>query len=362
VLGIQNVQDTVIDNTLYMDRACRVAARGLGIVAPNPSVGCLILDKNGRLVAISRTQDGGRPHAESVALAIAGHAAKGGVAFVTLEPCAHEGTTPSCARLLVEAGIKSVVIGVSDPDPRTAGRGEALLRKAGLYVVVLNHEGAFHVTQGFMCRLIRHRPFVTLKIAVTQNGYMRTPANSSPAITGTTVKNRVHLMRAEHDGLITGIGTVLEDNPALTCRLPGMQDMSPKVYILDRKARFQAGSQLDRMGTEILSLEPAQLKLAFNKVLTDLDAKTVLEYLAGQGINRLMIEAGPILSRHFLASGFVDEIVMFKAPHDVIADETMVKHGDLDYMQFNEVIKGFELKVEEQLDKDLMCLWRRKDI
>ena len=361
MLGTHKSKDRALKSAFYMDKACRVAARGLGRVAPNPSVGCVILDQDDELIALARTHNGGRPHAEYSALNMAGAGAKGGAAYVTLEPCAHEGETPSCARLLIEAGLKRVVIGISDPDSRTSGRGIEMLTNAGVEVELLEHTGAQTITQGFVSRVLYQRPFTTLKIAVSKNGYMRTAKGQSPQITGDGVKRIVHLMRADHDAILTGIGTALADDPALDCRLQGMADFSPNVYVLDRHGRFSADLQLDGTRTEVLSLGVLTGITASQTMLGDLEAKTVLEYLGFKGVNRLMIEAGPRVAAHFLSSGLIDEIVLFRAPFDLIPDESMAKCGDLDYMRFSQFIADFDVVMERSVDQDLMCVWRKRN-
>ncbi len=311
-----------IDN-MFMDFACRLARRGQGCVSPNPSVGCVIVAADGMMCALARTADGGRPHAEMQALDQI-DSALGATAYVTLEPCAHEGSTPSCARLLAAAGLKRVVIGCLDPDPRTAGRGQAILQEAGVEVCVLDTQQVKRVQAGFLYRIQKGRPFVTLKLAMSADGFMRTADADRPHITGAEVQRRVHMMRSENDAILTGIGTVLHDDPQLTSRLEGLR--SPIPYIADSKGRFPTGCKLDRSDAVILTTSSQrEANQARVLPLEDMEISTILSQLAADGINWLMVEAGPGLSRSVLQSDCVDRLVVFSAPH------TIALSGQSDY-------------------------------
>src|ERR1041385_5995279 len=206
-------------DAFHMRHALTLARRALGRVAPNPAVGCVIVSRDGRVLGRGWTAPGGRPHAETIALAQAGAAAKGATAYVTLEPCAHQGQTPPCAEALVRAGVKRVVATVTDPDPRVRGKGFATLRAAGIEVMecVLERE-AREVNRGFFLRIEKDRPLITLKIAQSRDGKTIPPPGATRWITNEESRRFGHLLRAQHDAILVGVETVLADDPELTCR------------------------------------------------------------------------------------------------------------------------------------------------
>ena len=211
---------------------------------PNPAVGCVIV-RDDRVVGRGWTQPGGRPHAETEALARAGAAAEGATAYVTLEPCCHWGRTPPCADALIAAGVARVVVAVEDPDPRVAGGGIARLRAAGIAVEAgLGAAEAAEINAGFFLRVRHGRPLVTLKLATSLDGRIATPIGESRWITGPAARERAHLLRATHDAILVGTGTVIADDPQLTCRLPGLADHSPVRVALDRQLRIPLEAHL----------------------------------------------------------------------------------------------------------------------
>src|SRR6266853_3702784 len=221
-----------------MRAALGLARRGLGRVWPNPAVGCVIV-KDGRAVGRGWTQPGGRPHAETEALARAAAAAHGATAYVTLEPCCHWGRTPPCADALIAAGLGRVVVALEDPDPRVAGGGVARLRAAGIAVEAgLGAAEAAEINAGFFQRVRLGRPLVTLKLATSLDGRIATASGESRWITGAPARERAHLLRATHDAILVGTDTVLTDDPQLTCRLPGLASRSPVRIVLDRQLRI----------------------------------------------------------------------------------------------------------------------------
>src|SRR5882724_5724649 len=235
------------DDIGHMRHALRLAARALGHVAPNPAVGCVIVADDGCIVGRGQTQAGGRPHAETVALSQAGKLARGATAYVTLEPCAHHGQTPPCADALVAAGIARVVGATIDPDARVAGTGFARLESAGVKVTrgVLEAE-ARALNLGFFRRVTEGRPLVALKIAQSADGYVADAQGNSRWITSEAARRHGHLLRARHDAILVGVGTVLADDPALTCRLPGLEHRSPLRIVLDSHLRMPLTSKLVR--------------------------------------------------------------------------------------------------------------------
>lgn len=288
-----------------MNRALRLARRGLGRVAPNPAVGCVIV-RDGQVIGEGRTQNGGRPHAETVAIDMALveqskeiKTLKGATAYVTLEPCAHHGKTGPCAEALIESGISKVVVAMRDPDPRVSGRGLARLSEAGIEVVTDVCSGmARELNAGFILKVTQGRPLVTLKLAVSQNGMMRRPANEDPAITSVQAQRRMHLIRAEHDAILVGAGTFKNDHPSLTCRLPGMAADSPDPFVASR------------------SLDKSDLPEHWN-LLQHAHPSEMLEVLAEAGVTRLMLEGGPKLAKAFLSANLVDRLAIFQAPFDL---------------------------------------------
>ncbi|HLO75282.1 MAG TPA: bifunctional diaminohydroxyphosphoribosylaminopyrimidine deaminase/5-amino-6-(5-phosphoribosylamino)uracil reductase RibD [Magnetospirillum sp.] len=314
----------------HMRAALGLARRGLGNVWPNPAVGCVIV-KDGRVVGRGWTQPGGRPHAETEALAMAGEAARGGVAYVTLEPCSHHGKTPPCAESLIKAGVARVVAATEDTDPRVSGRGVAMLRQAGIEVSVgLCGDEARELNAGFFLVQREGRPLVTLKVASTLDGRIATHSGESKWITGAAARQAAHLLRAEHDVIMVGSGTVLADDPELTCRLPGLEDRSPVRVVLDGRMRLPLTSRLVTTANEIptwlLTLEdgPAARIEAFQDSGVDVvevpagpdrtvDLAAAMVALAESGVTRVLVEGGAHLSAGLLRAGLVDRLVWFRS-------------------------------------------------
>ena len=281
----------------FMDYALRLGRRALGTTAENPNVGCVIV-KDGRIAGVGWTQPGGRPHAETEALAMAGGLARGATAYVTLEPCSHHGRTPPCAEALVQAGIVRVVTAIVDPDPRVSGGGHAILRAAGVAVESgLGAEEARRDLGGFLTRITKKCPHVILKMALSTDGKIAAGPGIRTAITGPEVKARVHLLRAQCDAIVVGMDTVLVDDPKLTCRLPGLEDRSPRPFVMSRTRELPAASHLAQRGAEILRGSIAE----------------TLAELGKRAINRLMVEGGAALARSFLEAGLVDGIQLFRS-------------------------------------------------
>ncbi|HXJ01016.1 MAG TPA: bifunctional diaminohydroxyphosphoribosylaminopyrimidine deaminase/5-amino-6-(5-phosphoribosylamino)uracil reductase RibD [Micropepsaceae bacterium] len=317
------------DDIRHMRHALRLAERGLGDVAPNPSVGCVIVSRDGRVVGRGWTQTGGRPHAETVALAQAGEQARGACVYVTLEPCAHHGQTPPCANALIAAGVSRVVGAISDPDPRVAGAGFARLENAGIEVTrgVLEAE-AGALNHGFFKRVTEGRPMVALKIAQSADGYVADAHGNSKWITGERARAHGHLMRAKHDAILVGLGTVLADDPALTCRLPGLESRSPTRIVLDSKLQIPAGSQLVRTakerpvivfttakdGGEALSATGVQIERVAADKEGRPDVAVVLQTLGNRGLTRVLVEGGPAIHAAFLKRNLADMIHIYRAP------------------------------------------------
>lgn len=317
-----------------MDAALRLARRGLGTAWPNPAVGCVIV-RHGVVVGRGWTQPGGRPHAETEALKQAGAAARGASAFVTLEPCAHHGQTPSCAAALVAAGVDRVVAAVVDPDPRVSGRGFEILRRAGITVVVgVGAVAARRLNAGFFLRLGARRPLVTLKVAASLDGRIATRTGASQWITGAVARRRGHLLRATHDAILLGIGTALADDPRLTCRLPGYRRRHPLVRIvLDSRLRLSPESVLVRTAAQegpLWLLHGPDADMGRRAALAacpsvrlfpiadgdsggGLSIIAALRALADQGLTRVLAEGGGRVAAALLRAGCVDDLIWFGA-------------------------------------------------
>ena len=352
-----------------------MARRNEGLTADNPSVGCL-LERDDQVIATGVTALGGRPHAEAIALQRAGDAARGATAYVTLEPCAHHGRTPPCADALVRAGVRRVVAATRDPFKRVDGRGFARLREAGVEVAIADGalaDEARDAIAGFLSAVERGRPHVLLKLAVSAEGYLGR-AGERVAITGTAAFRRTHLMRARCDAILVGVGTVLADDPSLTCRLPGMGDRSPRRIVLDPRARTPSDSQLARssraISTRILVAPDAPAdrckRLGLQGcTVTPLDVgadgrfdrRAVLDVLNRFAIQTVMIEGGAQVARAFLDAGVVDEIALFEGR--AIGDDPSTAPPVASPLRATEVPPGFRVARTLALGADRLTLLRR---
>lgn len=319
------------DDPRWMDYALRLGRRALGTTAENPNVGCVIV-KNGQVQGVGWTQPGGRPHAETEALAMAGEAARGATAYVTLEPCAHHGRTGPCAKALVRAGVVRVVSALEDPDPRVSGAGHAILRAAGGTVETgMGAAEARRDLAGFLTRIIRKRPYVILKLAVSADGKIAARTGEKTAITGPEANARVHLLRAQCDAVLVGMGTVPIDDPLLTCRLPGLEARSPQPFV------FGHGG-----------LSPS-LKLSTRGAI-------VVHDLSGMDhVNRLLVEGGARVARHFLDQGIVDEFQIFRSPVKLGPQGVDAVSG----MSLEQAVQPFVMREEERLGLDTLTVYSR---
>jgi diaminohydroxyphosphoribosylaminopyrimidine deaminase / 5-amino-6-(5-phosphoribosylamino)uracil reductase len=303
----------------HMAAALSLAARNLGQVWPNPAVGCVIVDAAGHVVGRGFTQRGGRPHAETEALKMAGDRARGGTAYVTLEPCSHHGKTPPCAEALVAAGIKRCVAAIEDPDPRVSGRGLAKLRDIGIAVATgVLAEQARDLNIGFLTHITKGRPFVALKLATSLDGRMATRTGDSRWITGDAARAFGHRLRATHDAIAVGSGTVLADDPELTCRIPGLEHRSPVRLVFDRRGRIPTTAKVLAGGppTWVAGEAPWKVKneAQFIEIKKDSSLLGVLMKLGEAGLTRILVEGGAILATALLKAGLVDRLYWFRAP------------------------------------------------
>ncbi len=323
----------------YMSRALALAVRGLYTTDPNPRVGCVLV-RDGDVVGEGWHACAGEPHAEAHALQQAGERAAGATAYVTLEPCRHHGRTPPCSEALIEAGVRRVVAAMTDPDPRTAGAGFAQLRAAGIEVESgLLEAEAVALNPGFVSRHRRRRPYMRCKLGMTLDGRTATVSGESRWITSAAARRDVQRLRARSSAIVSGIGTVIADDPSLTvrtdelfagddaagCELP--RSRQPLRVIVDSRLGIPADARL------FTQPGPLMIAAAVDRVRADLqgrvgveicrlaanadgrvDLAALLSLLAEREVNEILLEAGPTLSGAMLAAGLVDELVIYMAP------------------------------------------------
>lgn len=360
------------DDERWMRTALVLGRRGLGNVWPNPAVGAVIV-RDGRVVGRGWTQPGGRPHAEAVALDAAGSRARGATAYVTLEPCAHHGRTPPCADALVEAGIARVVTALGDPDPRVSGRGHARLREAGIKVRtgVLAAEAALD-QWGFLSRIRRGRPLVTLKLATSADGRIALGSGESRWITGAEARRRVHLLRASHDAVMVGGGTARADDPSLTVRGLGIQRQPVRVVLTARldlplDGRLAATAQEVPVWLVHGPAAPAAIRAAWEGLGAvcievpeapgrGLDPDAAMAALGAAGLTRVLCEGGGALAASLLDAGIVDRLVTFAAGLVIGADGRPAT-GPLGLSRLDAAPR-FELVSTEAVGRDVMAVWQ----
>lgn len=312
----------------FMRQALDEAATALGRTSPNPAVGCVIV-KQGRVVGHAATAAGGRPHAEPQAISMAGRRAAGATAYVTFEPCAHFGKTPPCADSLVEAGIKRAVIGCLDPYPPVRGRGAAKLRRAGIAVEVgLLEDECRRLNEGFITRVTKRRPFVLLKMALSLDGRIAAPQPNSGWISSEESRELSHQWRNQCDAVMVGAGTVITDNPRLTCRIKGGRD--PVRVVVDAALRTPPGSSIYRLRssapTLLVTAEEnigrAQKRYTGRQVEVigvraapgGVDVRVLMRELAARGWSKILLEGGAHLAASMLEARMVDRVAFFVAP------------------------------------------------
>jgi diaminohydroxyphosphoribosylaminopyrimidine deaminase/5-amino-6-(5-phosphoribosylamino)uracil reductase len=371
----EKLRKTQAADLRFMQLALALGRRSLGASAPNPAVGAVIV-KDGVIVGRGWTQPGGRPHAEVEALRRAGEAARGGTLYVTLEPCSHVGKTPPCANAVIAAGVTRVVSAIEDPTPEVAGQGHARLRAAGISVDVglCAAEAAQHHA-GHFRRVRDKRPHVILKLAISSDGKIGVAGGAPVAVTGEAARARVHLLRAQCNAILVGIGTVLADDPLLTCRLPGMEARSPVRVVLDHALRIPHESRLVRSARETplwvmasdfaethaaLKLGAADVQVVRVPVAADapgLDLAAVLRTLSERGITRLMVEGGARVASSFIASALVDEVWLLQGP-DPIGGDGVAALGALPLAAITQSSR-FKVRARETLDQDTLAIYDR---
>jgi diaminohydroxyphosphoribosylaminopyrimidine deaminase/5-amino-6-(5-phosphoribosylamino)uracil reductase len=360
----------------WMEAALNLGSRSLGLTAPNPAVGAILV-KDGSVVGRGATAPGGRPHAERVAIGEAGEVARGATLYVTLEPCSHFGASPPCVDAIIAAGVTRVVSAMEDPNPVVGGRGHARLRAAGIAVSV--GAGAAQARRdhlGHILRVTAGRPCVTLKLAETADGFASAGANDSRLrITGPIADLRVQIMRSTHEAIMVGVGTALIDDPALTVRLPGV-DRKPLRVVLDTHLRLPEGSRVASTAGEIPSLVIAgvaapneaarrleDLGVMIERVPLDaegrVDLHQALRALAARGITRVFSEGGPMIAARLIALELADEVAL------VTADKPLGRPGvsALDAQARAALLDGSRYWPLETFayGPDTLRLWRRAD-
>ena len=314
-----------------MDEALRLAEAARGRSAPNPNVGCVIVSSAGRIVGRGATAEGGRPHAEAVALAQAGKRARDATVCVTLEPCAHESARgPACTDLLLAARPARVVIALKDPDPRTSGKGIRRLRRAGIEVDLgLGRDAAKRSLAGWLTRLELGRPRITLKLALSIDGKIALPSGESKWITGEDARAHVHLERARTDMILVGRGTYQADQPRLDVRLPGLEHVSPRRALLTR------GEAVD--GWEIIRNPKDVYRL--------------------HDVNDLLVEGGSATATAFLSEDLVDRILIYRAP--IIVGEGKSSFGYVGLDAIADAHGRWRLVDEQRLGVDRLEVYER---
>ncbi|MEP3052958.1 bifunctional diaminohydroxyphosphoribosylaminopyrimidine deaminase/5-amino-6-(5-phosphoribosylamino)uracil reductase RibD [Ascidiaceihabitans sp.] len=363
---------TQASDTRYMALALSLGRRGQGRTWPNPAVGCVIVS-GGRIVGRGWTQEGGVPHAEPMALAQAGDAARGADVFVTLEPCAHHGRTPPCAQALIDAGVARVVMAIPDSDPRVDGLGAQMLRDAGIVVETgLLGDQAFADHDGFLRRTVMGRPMVTLKLASSVDGRIATASGESQWITGAQSRRMVHVMRARHDAVMVGGGTARHDDPSLTVRDMGV-DHQPTRVVISRRL------DLPLMGTLARTAKETPLILCHGKDAdktlqrtwadlgatllscrasgTQLDMDDAMAQLGGHGLTRVFCEGGSALAATLIENDLVDRLITFTAGMTIGA-EGLPNMGALGLVHLQEA-RRFTLSGTQMIGPDTVTTWVR---
>jgi diaminohydroxyphosphoribosylaminopyrimidine deaminase/5-amino-6-(5-phosphoribosylamino)uracil reductase len=355
-----------------MALALSLGRRGQGAVWPNPAVGCVIV-RDGRILGRGWTQPGGRPHAETVALAQAGSEARGADVYVTLEPCAHHGATPPCAQALIDAGVARVLVAAGDPDPRVNGKGLAMLRAAGIAVETgLLETQALEDHAGFFARVTLDRPWLTLKLASSFDGRIATGTGESQWITGPDARRLVHAMRARHDAVMVGGGTARKDDPSLTVRDIGV-NRQPARVVISRRLDLPLRGKLARSASDIpllichgsdvdatLARTWCDLGATLLPVMTkggQLDPADILRQLAGHGVTRVFCEGGSALAASLIEADLVDQVVGFTAGV-MIGAEGLPGVGALGLSHL-EAAARYRLVETRAIGGDVLHVWRR---
>ena len=363
----------------FLNAALRLARKHQGLTGTNPSVACVIvaqMEQGARIVGSGVTAEGGRPHAEPPALLEAGNLAKGATAYVTLEPCAHHGKTPPCAQNLIYSGVARVVTAITDPDNRVNGKGHGMLIDAGIEVTQMDGgDAALRVMQGYLKARTSSRPFITLKMAMSEEGLIGSTQEGNLKISSSTSSRQTHLQRARHDAILVGSGTALSDNPSLDCRLPGLAARSPIRVILDEKSKLNEKTKAfsSALQTQTIVVSPMTAPQEWRHMLAsngvqhqacEMDSGRIalpelMDDLAAKGIQSILVEGGARIADSFLKDDLVDEIVIHVGND---ADEPETKQDGV-YAPFtpSALPQGFEVCQTLRFGKDTSLRLRKKN-
>ncbi len=336
----------------FMSYALNLARKNLGITAPNPVVGCVLVSDK-KIISSGVTAKNGRPHAEKIAIEKVFNKSllQGATAYVTLEPCAHFGQTSPCVDEIIKYKFARVVIATRDPDLRVNGNSIAKLKSAGIAVEVgVLEDEAREINRGFFSAKIRARPFVTLKIASSLDGKIATSSFDSKWITCEKSRQFGHILRAQNDAILIGAKTLRKDNPRLDCRIVGLEDFSPRIVILTRQNNFD----------EKLHIFQNQKNQPI--ILSDergIDLRSALKKLCESGINNLLIEGGAEVATQFLQQNLIDELVWFRSVK-IIGNDGIAAISNCGFEKISQVIANFERKESRNIDEDIVEILRRK--
>lgn len=342
------------DDHAYMSQALQLAEKGLYSTSPNPRVGCVIV-RDGKIVGSGWHVKTGQPHAEINALNIAGGAAQGATVYLTLEPCSHYGRTHPCAEALIKAKVAKVIIAMQDPNPLVAGKGTSLLKQSGINVLVgLMGEWAKDLNVGFVSRMTNNRPWVRMKIAASLDGKTALNNGVSQWITGEAARHDGHRLRARSCAILTGIGTVLEDDPQLSVRFIETP-RQPLRIIIDSRLKIPTTARVLRGEGELIFTttdnkerisalkEVGARPIILPNEKGKIDLAGLMQILADFEINELLVEAGNRLSSAFISEGLVDELIIYLAPH-LIGNRAM---GMLQLPELTDLSEKYNLKIKD---------------
>lgn len=349
-------------NKQFMLKAIDLAEDMLGKTSPNPAVGCVIA-KDGEIISEAATSIGGSPHAEARALEIAGDKASEADLYVTLEPCSHKGKNPPCAEAIIAAGIKKVFVANKDPFFKVNGKGIQLLKSAKIEVIENFCEKEAHeVNKYFFTRIQKNRPYITIKIAASLDGKIALSTGDSKWITSEEARRYVHRLRARNEGILTGIGTVLADNPSLNCRLSGLEEFSPIKFIIDQKIQTPLESNVNQ-GKEVylFSDQEASNPSKFKVIRVDkredgrLNLELVFEEVAGLEVSSILVEAGQALVSDLIKYELVDEIHLITAPK-ILGGDGINFIGNLGLENLPE--NRFQITSSQKLGDDVLTIFK----
>jgi len=336
----------------FMSYAINLSRRNLGITAPNPVVGCVVV-KEEKIISTGVTAKDGRPHAEKIAIdkVLDKSLLNGATAYVTLEPCAHFGVTPPCVDELIKHRFSRVVIAVQDPDSRVDGKAIVKLKEAGIAVEVgVLESEAREINRGFLKAKATKMPFVTLKIATSLDGKIATANFDSKWITNEKSRQFAHILRAQNDAILVGANTVRKDNPSLDCRVAGLEEYSPKIVVISHKNNFDKNLKIfanQKNQPIILSSE------------SGVDLAQALQELCSQGINSVLVEGGSEIATQFLKQNLVDELVWIRSSK-IIGNDGIAAISNLNCEKISQAISQFSKKESRNFDDDIVETFSKK--